>query len=74
MVPGYTDRITEVRPVAASEIDVTETMFSFRNRTRQADLGAQHDFGALKLDYDAVYSQTHSNLGVGNGGTRSTGR
>ncbi len=69
VIPGYTDRITSVRPVAASVIDVTETMFSFFNRTRQIDLGAEHDFDRLKADWDVNYSQTHSNLGVGGGGT-----
>ena len=69
VVPGYTDRITTVRPVATSVIDVTETMFSFFNRTRQFDLGAEHTFNNLEIDYNANYSQTHNNLGVGKGGT-----
>lgn len=69
VVPGYTDRITTVRPVAASVIDVTETMFSFFNRTRQIDLAGEHNLDRLQIDWDANYSQTHSNLGVGNGGT-----
>ncbi|MBI4623369.1 MAG: TonB-dependent receptor, partial [Verrucomicrobia bacterium] len=69
VIPGYTNRITAVRPVAASVIDVTETMFSFFNRTRQFDLGAEHDFNRLQVDYNATYSQTHNNLGVGKGGT-----
>jgi TonB-dependent receptor len=72
IVPGYTNTVTQVRPVTASEIDVTETMFSFRNRTRQMNLGAEHDFGPLDVNYQAIYSQTHSNLGVGNGGTLTT--
>jgi iron complex outermembrane recepter protein len=69
VVPGYTNRVTTVRPVAASVIDVTETMFSFMNRTRQIDFGAEHKYDRLSLDYNAAYSQTHNNLGVGGGGT-----
>ncbi|MDP3071919.1 MAG: TonB-dependent receptor [Opitutaceae bacterium] len=69
VIPGYTNRITQVRPVAASVIDVTETMFSFFNRTRQVDVGAEHVFDRLQLDYNATYSQTHNNLGSGKGGT-----
>ncbi len=69
VVPGYTNRVTTVRPVAASVIDVTETMFSFFNRTRQIALTGEHDLGALQIDWDTNYSRTHSNLGVGNGGT-----
>ncbi|MDP3208104.1 MAG: TonB-dependent receptor, partial [Rhodoglobus sp.] len=69
IVPGFTDRITTVRPVAAAIIDVTETMFSFFNRTRQFDFGAEHSFDRLEIDYNATYSQTHNNLGSGKGGT-----
>ncbi|MBL9199846.1 MAG: TonB-dependent receptor [Opitutaceae bacterium] len=69
VVPGYTNRITTVRPVAASVIDVTETMFSFFNRTRQFDLGVEHSRDRLELDANATFSTTHINLGVGNGGT-----
>ncbi|MBI5767261.1 MAG: TonB-dependent receptor [Verrucomicrobia bacterium] len=69
VIPGYTNRLTNVRPVAASVIDVTETMFSFFNRTRQVDFGGEHNLSRLQVDYNANYSQTHNNLGVGNGGT-----
>ncbi len=69
VIPGFTDRITSVRPVAASLIDVTETMFSFFNRTRQFDFGGEHNFERLEIDYNANYSQTHNNLGNGKGGT-----
>lgn len=69
VVPGYTNRITTVRPVAASVIDVTETMFSFFNRTRQFDFGGEHLLEKLEIDYNAAYSQTHNNLGSGKGGT-----
>ena len=69
VVPGYTNRVTTVRPVAASVIDVTETMFSFFNRTRQFDLGVEHTRDRLEIDGNATYSTTHNNLGVGNGGT-----
>lgn len=69
VIPGYTNRVTQVRPVAASEIDVTETMFSFMNRTRQVNFEGEHKLDRLSLDYTANYSQTHNNLGVGNGGT-----
>lgn len=69
VVPGFTDRVTTVRPVAGSVIDVTETMFSFMNRTRQIDFGGEHKFERLSIDYNTAYSQTHNNLGVGGGGT-----
>jgi TonB-dependent receptor len=69
VVPGYSDRVTTVRSVAASVIDVSETMYSFYNRTRQFDLGAEHILSGFEIDYNANYSQTHNNLGSGKGGT-----
>jgi iron complex outermembrane recepter protein len=67
--PGFTDRITQVRAAAASTIDVTSQMAHFYNRLRHFDIGMEHDFGRLIVDYNAVYSQTHINSGTGDGGT-----
>lgn len=69
VIPGYTDRITQVRPVAASGIDVTETMFSFYGRTRQINFEGEHKLERLSLDYTLNGSSQHSHLGVGGGGT-----
>jgi iron complex outermembrane receptor protein len=69
VVPGYTDRVTTVRPVATSVIDVTETMFSFFNRTRLIDFSVEHKVGRFDADADINYSRTRANLGVGGGGT-----
>ena len=65
----YTDKITRVRAVPASTLSVTETMFSFKNRTRAVDLRGEHEFGRLQMDWTGSYSQAHVNLGVGGGGT-----
>ena len=67
--PGYTDRITTVRPVAASTIDVTMTgPNNFFNRLRRGDIGAEHNWGPFQLEYNARYTQTHINIGNGEGG------
>ncbi len=64
ILPGYTNRITQVRAVPASTIDVTETGPNiFANRTRRVDFGAVHDFHRLQLDYNARHTQTHIHLG-----------
>jgi iron complex outermembrane recepter protein len=70
ILSGYTDRITQVRQVAGSTIDVTETGPNiFTNRMRRADVGAEHEFGRLLLDYNARHTQTHIHLGQhGEGG------
>jgi TonB-dependent receptor len=68
VVPGYTDRITQVRPVAASMIDITSQMSQFYHRQRHVDLGAEQQFGPLELDYNAVISLDHINGTDGDGG------
>ena len=67
--PGFTDRITTVRPVAASTIDITMTgPNNFFNRLRRVDAGAEHNWGPFSLEYNARYTQTHINIGNGEGG------
>lgn len=69
IVPGHTDRVTTVRPVATSTIDVTMTgPNNFFNRLRRVDLGAEHKWGPWEIDYNARYTQTHINIGNGEGG------
>jgi iron complex outermembrane receptor protein len=69
ILPGFTDRITRVRAAPGSTIDVTETgPGNFFNRMRRLDLGAEHEFGRLSIDYNAVYTQTNINGGGGGRG------
>jgi TonB-dependent receptor len=68
VIPGFTSRITEVRPVAASTIDITSQMSHFYHRQRHVDFGGEHTFGRLELDYNAVFSPDHINGGGGEGG------
>ncbi len=70
IAPGYTDRITEVRRVPASTVELTAGMVTTWNRLRHVDGGAEHVFGPLSLDYGTRYSQTHINSG--NGGESGT--
>ena len=67
VVPGYTDRITQVRPVATSIIDVTSTLAQRFQRLRHADLGAEHEFGPLAIDYAALVSRTRYSIGNDDG-------
>ena len=67
--PGFTSRFTTVRPVAASTIDITMTgPNNFFNRLRRADVGAEHNWGPWQIEYGAKYTQTHINIGNGEGG------
>ncbi|MEO6246917.1 MAG: TonB-dependent receptor, partial [Opitutaceae bacterium] len=69
IVPGYTDRITQVRPTTGSNLDITSTGPNFTfNRTRRFDLGAEQTFGPLALDYVARRTSTHFTTGQGEDG------
>ena len=69
IVPGYSDRITQVRPVVGSTVDITSQMTGWYHRLRHIDFGAEHEFGSLQIDYNTVYSQDHINSGTGDGGS-----
>ncbi|MEO6244119.1 MAG: carboxypeptidase regulatory-like domain-containing protein, partial [Opitutaceae bacterium] len=75
ILPGYTDRITQVRQSTASNFDVlTQGPNNFYLRTRSFDLGAEHTLGRWSLDYGAMFSATHINNGFGNDGGQFTMR
>jgi TonB-dependent receptor len=69
ILPGYTDRVTQVRAAPGSTIEQTTTgPGNFANRMRRLDLGAEHVFGPLSVDYNAIYTQTNINGGGGGRG------
>jgi TonB-dependent receptor len=68
IVPGFTDRVTQVRPVAASTVSLQSQMSNFFNRQRHFDLGAEQRFGSVELDYNAVLSRSRISSGSGDGG------
>lgn len=63
IVPGaYTATRTVVRPVAAANIDImTRGPIQYNVRMRQAELGAEHDFGRLQIDYNGAVAFTSVN-------------
>ena len=68
ILPGYTDRFTQVRASTASTLDVTSTgPRNFFNRQRRFSFGGEHEFRRWSVDYSAVYNQTHINIGEGEG-------
>lgn len=69
IVPGFSQSVTTVRPVAAATIDVeNEGPLNYYVRLRRIDFGAEHDFGRLQMDYTAGISTTHLNNGHGTAG------
>ena len=75
ILPGYTDRITQVRQSTASNFDVlTQGPNNYFLRTRTGDLGLEHELGRLRLDGGLMHSRTHINNGFGNDGGQFTMR
>jgi len=69
IVPGFTDRITRVRATTGSTINLTMTgPNNVFVRMRNVDLGAEHQFDRLQVDYKAAYNHSHVNRGNGKGG------
>ncbi len=63
ILPGFTDRFTQVRGVPASTVTITQAGGNFLNRTRSLNLGGETDLERWHVDYSAAYSQTHINIG-----------
>ena len=65
VIPGFTDKVTEVRPVAASMVDiVTNGPNSYVVETYMIDFGGEHEWGAFQLDYNAGFSRNHQQSGL----------
>ncbi len=69
VVPGWTDKITVIRPVSTSLIEMQNRgPNNYDTRQRRLDFSAEQDFGPLQLDYAANYARNNLNNGNGQGG------
>ncbi len=57
-----------MRASTASRIDIGSTGQNYMNRLRGIEGGGEHEFGALKFDYNVRHNQTHLNSGSGQAG------
>jgi TonB-dependent receptor len=71
IIPGaFTDTVTQVRPVTQSTIDSQSTgPLNYYVRMRRLDVGAEHEFNRLQIDYTAGIAQTTLNSGQGTAGS-----
>ncbi len=71
VVPGaHSDRVTVVRPVAASTIDISiDGPRNYYVRTRRVDFSGEHEYPRWQIDYTAGIGYTHLNNGDGTAGT-----
>ena len=71
VVPGvFNDKITVVRPVAASNIDILiDGPRNYYVRTRRIDFAGEHEYRNWQIDYTAGIGYTHLNNGDGTAGS-----
>ncbi|MEY4940726.1 MAG: hypothetical protein RIQ93_2461 [Verrucomicrobiota bacterium] len=61
IVPGYTDQVTDVRPVAASSLTLASTEAYKEGQTQTVSFGGKHRYSSLEIDYDLYQSKSKSN-------------
>ena len=68
VIPGFTNLVTQVRAVPSSVIDLQiGGPVGYLVHTYHMDFGAEHEFGPLKLDYNAGISRNSVWSGTGAG-------
>jgi TonB-dependent receptor len=72
-IGGHSAGRTEILPTGDSRFNLQSITYSFLNRERQAQVGAEHTFDRLKIDYDFSHNRNHANLGNGTRGHDNAG-
>jgi iron complex outermembrane receptor protein len=67
IIPGYTEGITKVRAVSASNVQLTPEFLNKQAKSNYLQLGAVHKYPTVDLDYDIYQSFAETNYP----GTRS---
>ena len=73
ILPDYTETFSEARPINNSQMILTSVTIGTTDNQRLFNLGAEHKYDRLELEYKAAYSQSHSILNTGEGGSRDGG-
>ncbi len=65
VIPGFTEKVTQVRPVTASMVDIlTNGPNAYVVETYMFDFGGEHEWGAFNLDYNVGFSRNHQQSGL----------
>ena len=65
VIPGFTDKITQVRAIPGAQIDIlTNGPNSYIVETYMIDFGAEHEFGPFQIDYNLGFSRNHQQTGL----------
>lgn len=73
ILPSYTENFTEARAVNNSQVILTQITIGTVDDQAQFNLGAEHKFDRLEIDYNAAYSESRSVLNTGEHGDRAGG-
>ena len=61
ILPGFTDTVTDVRPVPASVVTIRSTNLYKDGKTQNIQIGGVHRYERLNLDYDGYQSTSKAN-------------
>jgi len=65
VVPGYTEKITQVRQIPGAMIDIVNNgPNSYVVETYLLDFGAEHEYGRWRIDYNVSFSRNHQQSGL----------
>jgi TonB-dependent receptor len=65
VIPGYTDKVTQVRPIPGAQIDIVANgPNAFQVKTFLADFGAEHEWGPWQVDYNLSFSRNAQSSGL----------
>lgn len=72
IMPGYTATQTQVRGLAASSLEMTNSHSSFISKSPSFQIGGEHKFSNWDIDYRLAHVSMHIDRGVGNKGDGGT--
>jgi TonB-dependent receptor len=65
VIPGFTDKITQVRPIAGAMIDIVNNgPNAYAVKTFLFDFGAEHEYGPFQIDYNLGFSRNNQSSGL----------
>jgi TonB-dependent receptor len=65
VIPGYTDKVTQVRAIPGAMIDIVNNgPNAYLVGAYLFDFGGEHEFGPFQIDYNAGFSRNHQSSGM----------
>jgi iron complex outermembrane receptor protein len=65
VIPGFTEKVTQVRPIAGAMIDIVGNgPNAYQVESTLVDFGGEHEWGAFSVDYNVGFSRNHQSSGM----------